>query len=290
MKSILTLSRVYQYPKNLFVLTPVFFSGQLFLGHQFYLALLTMIAFCLMSSAMYIFNDWMDMDLDRQHPVKKNRPLASGSVIPPFAFLMMIIFLLLGLLMIACINWSVLIIAAAYLILMTAYSIWLKHQPVLDLLIIALGFILRIFAGGLATNIVVSPYLVMMTFFLALFLALGKRHDEFNYCRIHKITPRPALKGYSNRLFDIAISSVITLMVLGYFMYTVTAVNSQLVLKSPYLYLTTFFVIAGAMRYLQLIYVKKNSSDPSYLLFHDGILLSLVLLWSANLFVILYVF
>jgi len=289
MKSMFKLWRIYQYPKNLFVLAPLFFSGELLTGSKFYLAFLTMTAFCLMSSAMYIFNDWMDMDLDRQHPIKKNRPLASGSVIQPLAFLMMIVLIVLGIFICVYINWSVLLIAATYLTLMTAYSIWLKHQPILDLLIIALGFILRIFAGGFAIGVFVSPYLVMMTFFLAMFLALGKRHDEFIYCKTHKITPRPALNGYSNRLFDVAIGAVVTLMISGYFMDTVTNLNSPLVLKSPYSYLTTFFVIAGIMRYLQLIYVKKKSSDPSYLIFHDGILLSIVLLWILSLFVILYV-
>jgi len=289
MNSVLKLWRIYQYPKNLFVLAPLFFSGQFFSKASFYPALLTMLAFCVMSSAMYIFNDWMDLDLDRQHPIKKNRPLVSGSVIQPIAFLMMLVFIIFGLCLCFFINWSVFIIAVAYLALMTAYSIWLKHLPVLDLLIISAGFILRVFAGAFAIGIMVSPYLTMMTFFLAMFLALGKRHDEFLYCKAHRISPRPALIGYSNRLFDVALSALMALMIGGYFMCAVTS-HSLLISKSPYFYLTTFLVIAGVMRYLQLIYVKKNSADPSYLLFHDGILLSIVGSWILSLFGILYVF
>lgn len=281
------LCRMYQYPKNLFVLLPLFFSGKLVQINLFWPAVLTTIAFCLLASGTYIFNDWMDLDLDQQHPVKKNRPLASASWIKPYAFFLMLVLLILGCGLAYSINWNVLAVCSGYVILMIFYSLVLKHIPVIDLLVIAIGFVLRLLAGAFAVGVILSPYIVMMTFFLALFLGLGKRHHEFLYCQKNHIPTRPALEGYSERLFDTAIGIILSLMIAGYFMYTVLS-GSPAMLKCSYLYLTTFFVIAGAMRYLQLIYVKKSTGDPTLVLFQDKVLLAIVMLWILVLGIILY--
>ncbi len=287
MKTILKLCRIHQYPKNLFVMLPLFFSGNLLEPERLWPAVWTMVAFCLIASGVYIFNDWMDIDLDKQHPVKKYRPLANGSWIQPYAFFLMIFLLIVGCLIAYWVNWSVLLICGLYIVLMVFYSVILKHLAVVDLLMIGVAYILRLLAGAFAANVSLSPYIVMMTFFLALFLGLGKRHHEFLYCQEKNIPTRPALAGYSARLFDIATAIVMALIIVEYFMYTVLS-HSPAAMKSSYLYLTTFFVIGGSMRYLQLIYVKKSAEDPAFLLFHDRILLVTVLAWAVSLGVILY--
>lgn len=280
MKSLFRLLRVVEYPKNLVVLAPLFFSG--FCGNwgQLQSALLCTLAFCCLASSAYIFNDWMDVDFDRLNPNRRARVLATGTMIRPQAFFLMFVLLIIGFSIAYSINWNVLFIAVIYIVTIMLYSVKLKHISIVDISLVSIGFVLRLYAGAASTHLTLSPFIIMLSFMLALFLVLGKRHDEYLYCVEMNLPLRPALEGYSERLFDVAVSIIMTVMVTGYMLYTIVG-NSPSQRHFPELYMTTFFVIAGAMRYLQQIYVNKESADPYRMLAVDRIQQLIIVCWLS---------
>lgn len=304
------LGRIYQYPKNLLIFAPLFFSGQMLikshlemgeisyrLGPAFFNCFWTFVAFFLLASGTYIFNGWMDIDFNQLHPARKNRPLVIGTWINPCSFFLMLLFFLSGCWIAFLINWNVLFLCALYVAMVIFYSIIFKHIPILDILIWSIGFLLRLWAGSAATGIALSPFLLEMTFLLALFLGFGKRYSEFTYCKLNDLRVRPALVGYSERLFDLILGIILVMLVIRYFTYTVVGFAQQ---HSGYLSLsstsvswvlsfTNFLMIFGMLRYLQLVYIKKKSADPSYLLLKDPLLFLLFLIWVLSYFWILYV-
>ena len=208
-KPILKLLRPTQWIKNGFVYMPLVFSGNLFVPQDFSSVTAMCLAFCLTSSAGYILNDYMDMEQDRAHPLKKNRPLASGQVSPVSA-LVLVSVLLVGALLIAGLVKAPLqayAYLAGYVVLQIVYSLALKHLVILDVLSISTGFLLRVLAGAAAMGSPVSSWLLLCTFSVAIFLALGKRRHEVVMLNEDATCHRPVLENYNVALLDQLLSA-----------------------------------------------------------------------------------
>jgi 4-hydroxybenzoate polyprenyltransferase len=239
------------------------------------------VSFCAVASAVYILNDYVDRDSDRRHPVKCKRPLAAGTVEPKAALGLMAGLAVGGLAGAALLPldfaWTVL----AYLALNIAYSAYLKRLPIIDVLAIALGFVLRVYAGGAIVGVTPTVWIIACTMLLALFLALAKRRDDL--IKGLGDDHRQSLAGYSQRFLDTAVAIVLGALLVSYLLYT-TDPQNMAHLGSKKLFLTTPFVIAGIagiLRYLQITLVEERSGSPTKIVLKDAFLRSTVLGWIA---------
>ncbi|OGP75608.1 MAG: prenyltransferase [Deltaproteobacteria bacterium RBG_13_58_19] len=288
-KPYLQLARPHQYFKNAFVWLPLFFGYKLLDSQAIWLTFWTFLAFCLAASSVYVFNDLKDISEDRQHPVKSCRPLASGAIKPSQAVIFLAILLLLALALVAAfLPPLIFLIMGAYLVLNTVYSLFLKHLAIIDVFCIALGFVLRIFAGGLAAKVPVSHWLVIMTFLLALFLALAKRRDDLLLLAEGHNT-RKSLDGYSLEFIQTSMAIMAAVIIVSYILYTV---SPETISKhgTDQLYLTSFWVIVGLLRYLQITLVEGRSGSPTEILIKDHLLQAIIVLWLLCFFLPFYVF
>ncbi|MEW6186253.1 MAG: decaprenyl-phosphate phosphoribosyltransferase [Thermodesulfobacteriota bacterium] len=279
------LIRPHQYLKNGFIGLPLLFADQLSNPRALWPTLLAFIAFCLLASAVYVFNDIRDVAEDRNHPLKKNRPIASGSVsIREAVGLSLLLLLCTFSLSLLWLPRSVSYLMAGYLLLNISYSLYLKHLPIIDIVTIALGFVLRIFVGGEAARIPISLWIVIMTFLLALFLALAKRKDDLVLLNQgHQV--RKAIDGYNAEFISMAMGVMASVTIVAYILYTVSP--SVVALHGEYLYITGFWVICGLLRYLQITFVEQKSGSPTLILLKDRLLQAIVLLWLINAYVLL---
>lgn len=291
MKDLLRLIRPKQWLKNVFVLVPIFFSGHLMDMPCLYAGLVTFVAFSLIASSVYCFNDIIDVEADRRHPVKCSRPLASGSITMPQAYGLMILMLVLSigaLLLLQEHFWKVLLVVLGYYILNLAYCAELKQHAIVDVCIIAFGFVLRLLAGGFATGIVLSRWIVLMTFLITLFMSFGKRRDDVIRMNDTGEAPRKNTIRYNLAFIDQAITITASVTLVCYIMYTVSPeVIAQL--RTSYLYLTTVFVLLGLLRYIQLTVVDKRSGDPTKIMLRDRFIQIDVLLWALSFLIMIYV-
>jgi decaprenyl-phosphate phosphoribosyltransferase len=288
LKTLLHLLRPHQYLKNGFIWLPVFFGYRIFDAGAVGRTLLAFGAFCMMASTIYVINDYRDMEEDRRHPVKKNRPLASGAVSPRQALYTGLICFGASLAQaLAFLPTACLYLLLAYLLLNVAYSQSLKHIPIVDIFCIALGFVLRIYVGGAATNIPISPWLVIMTFLLALFLALAKRRDDL-LLTDQNGPVRRAVDGYNREFISLAMSVMASVIIVAYILYTV---SPEVVAKhgTHRLYITGVWVLLGLLRYLQITFVEAKSGSPTRVLLKDYVLQAVIGLWLVNIFILLYV-
>lgn len=287
-KSVIKLLRPQQWLKNGVVLAGLIFSGQATNPEFQNISILTFVAFCLLSSSVYILNDIHDRELDRQHPMKKNRPLAAGKVSILAAGIVGFILALGGLLMAYNINMGLLYVALVYLVLNITYSYLLKNIVIIDVMSIAAGFVLRALAGAVAINVEFSNWLLISTFVLALFLGLGKRRHEIMVLENGASSHRKILDKYSPYLLDQLIGVVTASTVITYLFYTLSSEVSNK-LHTDYLYVTIPFVIYGIFRYLYLVHKEEMGGSPTRLLLTDRPLMVDVLLWMASIIVILYI-
>ncbi len=303
----LKLLRPRQWIKNTAVFAAITFSGNLFDWQVFQKVFLAFIVFCTLSSASYIFNDICDIQKDRLHPFKRFRPLANKSLSVNYAlgtaFALIIFSFLLGLL----INPAFLILGAIYLAIQFFYSTVLKPITVVDILAIALGYILRVYAGELAGGTHISVWLLLTTISLSLFLAIGKRRSELTLVSQNKSVNisdvRKTLSHYSERLLDVYASIFATSTFVSYTLFTFLenprGFNLGLNIFIPdflpaffqrkWLMITIFPVVYGLMRYLQDIYEKHEGESPDRVLSSDKPLLAAVILWISLLIMIIYV-
>ncbi len=287
----LKLIRPKQWIKNLFVFLPVFFSGNLLHGATFLQAAITLVAFCFVASSIYCLNDIIDVEADRQHPVKCHRPIASGevSIRQGYIFMGIMFFLAMATLLLLNTNrWTVMGIIGFYWLLNIAYCLLLKHYAILDVCIVSFGFVLRILAGGEATDVIPSQWLVLMTFLVALFLAFAKRHDDV--CRMNETVNAPRIISSRYILVFIMQSITITASVtlVCYVMYTVSPeVMGRF--HSDYLYLTTIFVLLGLLRYIQIAVVDRKSGDPTQVVMRDRSIQLIILAWALSFAIIIYI-
>lgn len=279
--------RPHQYIKNLFIFLPLFFAMKITDTGLLANAFIAFMAFSLTASAVYILNDYHDIKEDRQHPKKKNRPLASGAIIKPQAIGIMAILFVAGFTLMASLSLKATAILAAYLIMNIAYSLYLKHIAILDITIIAIGFILRIFIGSVVTDIHLSMWIVIMTFLLALFMALAKRRDDVLIYLDTGKKMRKVINGYNLRFLDTSMAIMAAVIIVAYIQYTTSTKVIERV-HNEYLYLTTLFVILGIMRYLKIAFVLKNSGSPSNILLKDRFIQLILIGWILSFAWILY--
>jgi len=287
LRQILVLVRPTQWIKNGVVLAALLFAGEasnVALAEQ---AVLATIIFCLLASAVYIFNDLLDADKDRLHPHKKDRPIASGRISTVQASVMIVVLMAISLAGSWWLGRNFMIAAASYLILNALYTVWFKHVVMLDVMSIALGFVIRAFAGAAAIGVPASKWLLVTTLFLALFLAFGKRRHELLLLEDNATSHRKILGKYSPYLLDQCIGVTTAAVVVMYMLYTFSAEVSQK-LGTHDLYFTIPFVVYGIFRYLYLIHKEERGGSPTHVLINDRPILVTVVLWILSVVLILY--
>lgn len=285
------LLRPLQWLKNMFVFAPIFFSNNLLKWDLLWPTLVVFASFCLISSSIYCFNDLRDVEADRQHPKKCRRPIASGKVSVRGGYVMMMLctigaFALLPLTRSEATPYLY-IIEAAYWLMNIGYCIRLKQYAILDVTIIAVGFVMRVLVGGVATGIWISHWLVMMTFLVTLFLAFTKRNDDYRIFEQTGQKPRVSITGYNKTFINEATAIIASVTLVCYIMYTMSEEVIER-MGSQKLYLTCIWVILGLLRYLQKMIVYGNSDSPTKSLVKDHFIQFCVLGWLASFFVIIY--
>ncbi len=275
----LKLMRIHQYIKNVLVFAPIFFFPEINDAASFIKVALAFVFFSFISSAVYILNDYFDREDDANHPTKKDRPLASGAVSPREGLILFAILLAVGFMgVFMFLPLTAAYILLGYFVLNLAYSLRLKQVPILDICIIAIGFVLRLFVGGEAIDVELSSWIVMMTFLLALFLAIAKRRDDVLIMEKTGMTMRKSVKGYNLQFVNAVIVMLATMVLVSYIMYTV---SEEIIEKweSPYIYTTSLFVFLGILRYLQLVFVEEKSGSPTHIILKDRFLQIVITLW-----------
>ena len=282
------LLRPKHWIKNLFVFAALIFSLNLFIIEKLNASLQTFFAFCLASSFVYIINDIIDIEQDRKHPKKRNRPIASGKISIKNAITISIVCLILSMTLAYFVNLTTLIIITVYIFVNIFYSIKIKNVVILDVMFIALGFILRMIAGATAIEVNFSNWILLTTFCISLFLGFGKRRGEILLANnsTQKNT-RFVLKLYSIKFLDYMIMSSITLTIISYALYTI---DSEVIkrFETDKLIYTVPLVIYGMFRYLYVIYRSDSNGDPTEVVLKDKTIISVVLLWTLLVIGLIY--
>ncbi len=286
-RAFIKLARPHQYVKNGFVWLPLFFGYKISDAHALMATAITFIVFCLAASAIYIINDLMDIADDRLHPVKKHRPLASGALGKAEAVsAAIVIFFATSFLSIALLPINFLIVIAAYILLNTAYTFKLKQYAIIDVVCIAIGFVLRVFAGGISAGVAVSHWIILMTFLAALFLALAKRRDDL-LLSVNGIDARKSVKGYNLEFVSVCMVMLASVTIVSYILYTVSPEIVKM--HGNQMYMTSFWVVIGFLRYIQIALVEQKSGSPTRVLLKDRFLQIVIVFWGLNSFVLLYI-
>lgn len=288
----LKLLRVEQWVKNLFVFAPLFFSGNITHFDLLLKSVFAFIIFSLVASSIYIINDYSDIESDRKHPQKKDRPLASGAISKSSAKVILAVLLVIKAILIFVSQdflaqnlWKFTIIIAFYFLMNLAYTFKLKHIAIVDVMIISIGFVLRVLAGGYATGILISQWAILLTFVLALVLAIGKRRGELINAQISGKT-RKALDGYNVQFADIALSISCALAIVCYLMFTLSPEVQQRF--HPRVFYTVIFVVFAFLRYLQQTLVYNKTESPTKIIYKDRYIQVTLVLWLAAFLLQIY--
>ncbi|SFP94666.1 UbiA prenyltransferase family protein [Parafilimonas terrae] len=283
----LSLLRPKHWIKNSFIFLPLFFSGEVFNMQKLLLCFAGFIAFSFIASAVYVINDYMDIEADKKHPVKCARPLASGAVSKKAAIALFISCVVLGIAIAALVKDKFLFVLMLYFIMNLGYSLGLKNISVLDIVLVAMGFVLRIKAGGVIAVIGISQWLMIMVFLLAMFMAIAKRRDDVLIKLDSGLDMRKAIKGYNLEFLNAMLSLFTGIIIIAYIMYTISPEVMQH-WNTYRLYYTSLFVIVGLMRYLQITFIEKDSGSPTDLLYKDKFLQITLVLWIISFYLIIY--
>lgn len=284
----LKLLRPKDWAKNLFLFIPTFFAGEIFNLSDLWLLLGGFFSFSFLASSIYILNDYRDIEDDRKHPEKKHRPLASGAVKKSISLVICVLLLIAGLTIGMLLDHSLkyLFILGIYYLLNLGYSFGLKNVSIVDIMIVAAGFNLRIKGGAVLTHVQTTEWLIIMTFLLALFMAIAKRRDDVLLKVNTGMDMRKAVKGYTLDFLNVMLGLVCAIIIVSYINYSV---SSQLNEKYGHrVYYTALFVIAGIMRYLQITFVLNSSGSPTKILYKDRFIQATIVLWIISFYVILY--
>jgi len=284
---VLRLLRPTQWSKNTVLFAALVFAKHLFEPHDVFLVSLGFVCFCAMASGAYVMNDLRDCERDRQHPLKSQRPLPSGRVSRGAALVLVFVLMGAGLTGAFMLGGGFGTLAALYLVLQVAYTFWLKDVVILDVMAIAAGFVIRAGAGGVLINVPVSPWLIICTFLLMMFLGFSKRRHELILLEGRATDHRAALKEYSPYFLDQMIAVVTASTVVAYAIYTVSPEVREK-LGTDKLYLTIPFVLFGIFRYLYLVHQREEGGNPTQLLLSDRPLLLDMLLWFMTASLLLY--
>ena len=294
-KSVLQILRPYQWVKNFFVFMPLFFGHQLMNVPLLINTIAAFFAFSFVASSIYCFNDIIDVEDDRRHVEKCHRPIASGKISVAMGYALMFVMLALSIALSFALPYDVVsttlplpYIIIIYWLMEMAYCIRLKRIAIIDLCILSMGFLLRIAAGGAATGILLSHWLIMMTFLLTLFLGFAKRRDDVIKFQKTKIPPRHNTKRYNLTFVNDATTVTGSVMLVCYIMYTVSP-ETIANFDNRYIYLTTIFVLLGLLRYMQIAVVDEKSGDPTKVLLRDPFTQVIVLGWAVAFLFIIYI-
>ena len=287
LKALIKTMRPRQWIKNGFIFFALIFDRQLFLTEPFLRTVMGFFLFCLISSAVYLFNDIADVEADRNHPEKKNRPIASGKLPVRVAWISALLLVLIAVPFGYWLSSYFALILVAYLVINLLYSRWLKHVPILDVLIVSSGFVLRV-AAGVALIYPVerfSPWLYMITILFSLYIGLGKRRAELNLLAQSASAHRKVFDGYTIPLLDQYITIVSGMTIIAYSLYSFSAPNLP---ENHTMMLTIPFVVYGIFRYLQLIQIGHAAGSPDEVALKDRPLQVTVLLWGLAVIAIFY--
>jgi 4-hydroxybenzoate polyprenyltransferase len=286
MKSYLKLIRVEQYIKNLFVFAPLFFGSHFLISKDFYMVSLAFFCFCLGASSIYILNDYYDINEDKNHPEKCKRPLASGKISIVNGMILMSVLGILSLIISFYISIKLFTVILIYLSLNFFYSKWLKHIAILDINIIAVGFLLRLIAGTVVTTIIPSIWILLMTYLLALFLGISKRRTDVLYSKSGKDV-RKNIEGYNLIFIDVVMGIIAAVLIVCYIFYCISP-EIQKNYDSNWLYVSILFVFNGILRYLKLTFVDQSTYSPTKVVLHDRFLQIIILCWILLMSYLLY--
>jgi len=286
-KALIETLRPRQWTKNLVIFAGLIFDGQFLQLTPFLRVLLAALLFCLVSGITYTINDLLDLDADKLHPQKRNRPLASGRLGKRTAIIFIIVLSAISLAGGYLLSPNLALIFVAYTLLILAYSLWLKKIMILDVLVIASGFVLRVLAGlSVITVAYFSPWLFVLTTLLAMYLAFGKRLAELKLLETDAINHRKTLDGYTVPLLNQYIMVILTAILITYTFYTFSAHPGQ---SNYAMMLTLPFVVYGIFRYLYLIQSDLTTSSPEEVLLKDRPLQIAIALWGLSVIAIIYI-
>ena len=290
LKAIMQLLRPQQWTKNLFIFMPLFFSANVTNFHQLMLCLYAFIGFSFVASAIYCINDAVDVKEDRMHPDKSQRPIASGIISISTAVALAIVLFAGGISIqfFTSLNIYAVAVTLLYLIMNMAYVFKLKQYAIIDVMCIASGFVLRVIVGGYATGIVLSHWIVLMTFLLAIFLASAKRRDDVLHYLKKGIIARKNIVNYNVDFLNAMMIITATITILCYIMYTVDKEVIERFHNKDYLYATSIFVLAAVFRYLQIAMVREKSGNPTKILLKDRFIQLCILGWIVAFVFIIY--
>ncbi|MFH1431801.1 MAG: decaprenyl-phosphate phosphoribosyltransferase [archaeon] len=280
LKELIISMRPQQWYKNLILFVCIIFSQNLLNIPMWSIVLSAFIIFCMISGASYIINDILDIEKDRIHPKKTKRPIASGSLNKNYALISSIILIISSIGWSYFINTEFFVITIAFFTLNIAYSVFLKHIILVDVLTISVNFVIRAIAGCLAINVIISPWLILCTFLLALFLALGKRRHELMLLGTDAISHREFFRDYTTSLLDQMISISTSTLIISYALYTFLQDNIYMMITIP-------FAIYGLFRYMLLIHAKNFGGETEMIFKDNGMLISMGL-WFMIVILVLY--
>jgi len=279
--------RPKQWTKNLFFFAALLFSRNLFSPYLLLTTILAFVLFCLLSGSAYLINDVIDLERDKKHPHKTERPLPAGQLKVSYGIAAAIIVILISLAASFFINLYFGLVALSYFLLTTAYTLFLKEVVIIDVLTISFGFVLRVVAGALAIVVEISPWLIICTIFLALLLALAKRRHELILLEGTASTHRKILREYTPKLLDEMMAVVTASTLMAYSLYTISPRTIEK-LHTRNLIFTIPFVLYGIFRYLYLVHQKNLGGAPESILLKDKPLIINIFLWILAVVIILY--
>ena len=298
MKPFIQLIRPKQWTKNLFIFLPVFFSGQLLNIPILISCVVVFIAFSLSASSIYCFNDIYDMETDKLHPEKCKRPVASGAISKKMAYALMIVCFLLSMSILSYPIlsypipdeneiYTIIGLILCYYVINIAYCVKLKQYVIIDVVIIAIGFVIRILIGGVISGVKPSEWIIIVTFLLALFLAFAKRRDDVVLFQNTGISHRKNTNRYNLVFMNQIITIIATVIIVAYLMYTLSPDVIEHFNGKP-VYITTIFVLMGIIKYLQIAIVDLKSGSPEKVLLNDRFIQCCIIGWIVSFLIIIY--
>ena len=285
--NLLKSMRISNWSKNLLIFASLIFSHNLVNVTLAIKTIFAFVVFCVLTSGIYLVNDLIFLEQDKQHPIKRNRPIAAGKLSTAFAGRVAIVFIIISIIFSYLLEFNFLLVCLAYTIIMLFYSFHLKKIAFLDVIIIAFGFVLRAIAGAVVINVEVSLWLLVCTFFVASFLVLSKRRHEMVLLGDEANNHRHCLSEYNPQLLDQMNVIMAAATILAYSFYTI-APRTKDVVGTTCLFLTIPFVIYGVFRYLYLVYQKNEGGNPEIVIFRDKPLVINLMLWIGAVVLILY--
>ena len=288
MEKFVRLMRLKHWIKNLFVFIPVFYHGNIFEADTVLKQMPAFLLFGMTASAVYILNDLKDREDDKKHPEKRKRPIASGEISPTAAALFAAFLVILTGVSAYFVSVKLALVLLIYFLMNILYSLQLKKFPIVDLAVISTGFILRLFAGSATAEIALSPWLLVTVFLLTFLLALNKRREEVHLNVTAKVLTRESVKGYTLQFIDSLTVVLVSAIIVVYMLYSISASGTRAGYLADYYYITSFWVVLGLAKYLQLIYANPEKTDPTNMIYRDKHLAIIVLIWFFSTLLILY--